>query len=336
MPAQITADASAASQTVDPIDPTDVSEAVGSVDIPNVADALDVLSGPDMAEPPRPIGAPATIHRVIARHGLYLRGGPGTEFPALQLLPYGTQVSVLKRQGQWALVDMLGDSAADGFVFSSFLDSAGAGAGSGGLAAPAPTPPAASPEADQFILIKPPLLQLIMDRCANAKIKSKLDLNVVADAVTRSMLKADANTRKREVAFLSQAVIETDFFRTFKEYGAGAGKSYAPYYGRGMHQLTWRDTYAACSKALFSDDRLVQDPDLILKDIDVNIAATAWFWRDYKPFNQLADAGDIDGIIYRLYGGKITSPNPNVRRSVMLRRSYYKTIDGLLDQHSAQ
>ena len=293
-----------------------------------------MLSAPDMAppEPPGPIGASGAIRRVIARHGLHMRGGPGTEFPALQLLPYGTQVNVLRREGQWALVDMLGDSAADGFLFSSFLDNAGAV----GLAAPAPTLPAASPEGDQFILIKPPLLQSIVDRCANAKIRSKLDLDVVADALTRSMLKANANTRKREVGFLSQAVIETDFFRTFKEYGAGAGKSYAPYYGRGMHQLTWRDTYAACSRALFSDDRLVQDPDLILKDVEINIAATAWFWRDYKPFNQLADAGDIDGIIYRLYGGKITSPNPNVRRSVLLRRSYYKTIDGLLDQHSAQ
>jgi len=332
MPAQVTADASAASQALDPIQTTDISDAVSSVELPGVADALDLLSAPDMAEPPGPIAVSGTIRRVIARHGLYLRGGPGTEFPALQLLPYRTQVNVLRREGQWALIDMLGDSAADGFVFSSFLDSPGAV----GLAAPIPTLPAASPEGDQFILIKPPLLQLIMDRCANARIKSKLDLNVVADAVTRSMLKADANTRKREVAFLSQAVIETDFFRTFKEYGAGAGKPYAPYYGRGMHQLTWRDTYAACSRALFSDDRLVQDPDLILNDIEINIAATAWFWRDYKPFNRLADAGDIDGIIYRLYGGKITSPNANVRRSVLLRRSYYKTIDGLLDQHSAQ
>lgn len=335
MPAQLTADASAASQTLDPIQTADASDAASSVELPGVADALDMLSPPDMAElePPGPILPSATIHRIIARHGLYMRAGPGTEFPALQLLPYGTQVSVLKREGQWALVDMLGDSAADGFVFSSFLDG---GAGAGAIAAPTPAMPAVTSEGDQFILIKPPLLQLIMDRCANAKIKSKLDLSVVADALTRSMIKADANTRKREVGFLSQAVIETDFFRTFKEYGAGAGKSYAPYYGRGMHQLTWRDTYAACSKALFSDDRLVQDPDLILKDIEMNIAATAWFWRDYKPFNRLADAGDIDGIIYRLYGGKITSSNPQVRKSVLLRRSYYKTIDGLLDQHSVQ
>lgn len=331
MPAQLTADASAASQTLDPAATAEAS-AAAATGIPGVADPLDVLTPPDMAEAPGPIDASGPIRRVIARHGLHMRGGPGTEFPALRLLPYGTQVKVLKREGQWALVDMLGDGAADGFVSLSFLDNAGAA----GLAAPPPPLLAASPEGDQFVLIKPPLLQSIMDRCANVRIKSELDLDVVADALTRSMLKANANTRKREVGFLSQAVIETDFFRTFREYGAGAGKPYAPYYGRGMHQLTWRDTYAACSKALFSDDRLIQDPDLILKDIEVNIAATAWFWRDYKPFNQLADAGDIDGIIYRLYGGKITSSNPNVRKSVLLRRSYYKTIDGLLDQHSAQ
>jgi hypothetical protein len=50
-----------------------------------------------------------------------------------------------------------------------------------------------------------------------------------------------------------------------------------------MHQLTWKPTYAACSKAVFGDDRLVRDPDLIIKDISVNIQATAWYWRDYKP-----------------------------------------------------
>ena len=221
---------------------------------------------------------------------------------------------------------MQGDKAADGYVFSSFLD--------GVVAAPIPTTVEASSEGDQFIVIKPPLLQLIMDRCANAKIKSKLDLNVVADALTRSMIKASAMTRKREVGFLSQAVIETDYFRTFKEYQDGPGTAYYPFFGGGS-TVTWRDTYAACSRALFSDDRLVRDPDLILKDIEANILATAWFWRDYKPFNRLADAGDVDGIIYRLYGGKITSPNPKVRQSVLLRRSYYKTIDGLLDQHSA-
>jgi predicted chitinase len=314
------------------------SEMVGMQDRPQVPDPPDLPDFPEVPDtshigpPPDALPAPVavpTVSRVIARGGLFMRSGPGTEFAALQLLTYGTQVNVLKREGQWALIDLQGDKAADGFVLSSFLD--------GVAAAPPQTAVAveAASEGDQFHVIKPPLLQLIMDRCANSKVKSKLDLNVVADALTRSMIKANATTRKREVGFLSQAVIETAYFQTFKEYQHGPGTPYYPYYGRGIHQLTWRDTYAACSHALFSDDRLVRDPDLILKDIEVNIAATAWFWRDYKPFNRLADAGDVDGIIYRLYGGKITSQNPKVRKSVLLRRSYYKTIDGLLDQHSA-
>jgi len=312
------------------------SEAFG---IPDQPQAPDAANGPITLELPdasdiqlRPEAqamqvAASPLCRVIARHGLLVRGGPGTEFPGLHTLPYGTQLNVLKREGQWALIDVQGDSAADGFVLSSFLDNT--------VSTLPLTTVDASSDGDRFIVIKPPLLQLVMDRCANAKVKSKLKLNVVADALTRSMIKANATTRKREVAFLSQAVIETDFFKTFREYQDGPNTRYYPYYGRGIHQLTWRDTYAACSRALFSDDLLVRTPDLILKDIEVNIAATAWFWRDYKPFNRLADAGDVDGIIYRLYGGKITNPDPKVKKSVLLRRSYYKIIDGLLDQHSA-
>ena len=78
----------------------------------------------------------------------------------------------------------------------------------------------------------------------------------------------------------------------------------------------------------------MRDPNLIIKDINVNIQATAWYWRDYKPFNQLADAQDIDEIIHRLYGGTIKSRKPEVRKSVELRRSFYTTIKDLLVQRS--
>jgi hypothetical protein len=104
---------------------------------------------------------------------------------------------------------------------------------------------------DNFVPIDRTLLQAIMDRCARGHIKSNLNLDVVADALNRAMQLAQATNRRREVGFLSQAVIETDYFRTFEEYGKGNGKEYGNYYGRGMHQLTWKDTYAACSKALF-------------------------------------------------------------------------------------
>jgi predicted chitinase len=223
-------------------------------------------------------------------------------------------VHLLRREGRWGLIDEQGDGAADGFAHLAFLNEEASG----------------STHTDSFVPVDRSLLQSIMNQCAGRTIVSTLNLNIVADALTRAMLLAEANNRRREVGFLSQSVIETDFFKTFHEYGSGHGKAYGRFYGRGMHQLTWEETYRACSRAVFSDDRLVRTPDLILNDIEVNIKATSWYWRDYKPFNSLADAEDIDGIIYRLYGGRITSPDPKVRESVRRRRSYYTTIKQIL------
>jgi predicted chitinase len=190
---------------------------------------------------------------------------------------------------------------------------------------------------DDFIGIDVTVLQTIMDRCAKVKKghrHSKLNLSTVASALDRSMTLAHATNRRREVGFLSQAVIETDYFNTFAEYGKGAGHDYGNYYGRGMHQLTHVETYRACSHALYKDDRLVNNPDLILNDIEVNVQATAWYWRDYKPFNTLADKEDINEIIHRLYGGTEANSKKAVRDSVHLRQSFYKTIKIVLNARS--
>ena len=188
---------------------------------------------------------------------------------------------------------------------------------------------------DDYIEIDKKILQAIMDRCSGIKnLKSKLDLDELVRALNASMKLAEANNRRREVGFLSQAVIESDYFRTFEEYGKGRGKDYYPFYGRGIHQLTWKDTYEACSQTLFKDSRLIKDPDMIIKDIEINIKTTAWFWRDRKPFNSMSDDEDIDGIIFRLYGGKITSHKKKVRKSVSLRRSFYNSIQRILNESS--
>jgi hypothetical protein len=63
---------------------------------------------------------------VNARPGLRLRTGPGTEFDVIAVLPLGTRVHPVKTVGTWTLVDLVGDKAADGFLFSDFLVSKGA------------------------------------------------------------------------------------------------------------------------------------------------------------------------------------------------------------------
>jgi hypothetical protein len=68
------------------------------------------------------VGNTVSLHRVIARDGLNLRSGPGTDFLTIKSLPFGTAVNVMSRDGPWALVDLIGDGAADGHVHASFLE----------------------------------------------------------------------------------------------------------------------------------------------------------------------------------------------------------------------
>jgi hypothetical protein len=61
---------------------------------------------------------------VIARGGLKLRGGPGTDFESQQTLPAGTELNVVDIDSQdpsWVRVDLEGDGLLDGYVFASFL-----------------------------------------------------------------------------------------------------------------------------------------------------------------------------------------------------------------------
>jgi hypothetical protein len=59
--------------------------------------------------------------QVIARAGVRLRAGPGTNFDISQVIPFGTRLHVVKTTGDWALIDLVGDSAVDGFVNSHFI-----------------------------------------------------------------------------------------------------------------------------------------------------------------------------------------------------------------------
>ena len=61
---------------------------------------------------------------VKARSGLRLRAGPGTNFDVQNVLPFGTAVTVVSRNGDSAAVDLDGDGAIDGFALAAFLGEA--------------------------------------------------------------------------------------------------------------------------------------------------------------------------------------------------------------------
>jgi Bacterial SH3 domain len=64
------------------------------------------------------------LYVVMARGGLKLRGGPGTNFDSQKTLPAGTELTVVSVSSQdpaWAQVDLEEDGLSDGYVFASFL-----------------------------------------------------------------------------------------------------------------------------------------------------------------------------------------------------------------------
>lgn len=58
---------------------------------------------------------------VIARSGLRLRSGPGTEFDIISSLPFRSRVSTRNRRNGWVEVDVESDGFVDGWVLASFL-----------------------------------------------------------------------------------------------------------------------------------------------------------------------------------------------------------------------
>ena len=91
-------------------------------DRPSLDDADDDV----IVQPPGGSGTPAgegngARYRVIARNGLRLREGPGTQYEAVGKLDNGMIVHRLAADGDWIKVDSQGDGLADGFCHGAYL-----------------------------------------------------------------------------------------------------------------------------------------------------------------------------------------------------------------------
>lgn len=73
--------------------------------------------------------------------------------------------------------------------------------------------------------------------------------------------------------------------------------------GRGLIQLTGRSNYTECSKFLFNDNTLVDNPDILLDPYYATHSA-CWFWNK-QNLNALADTGDIKTMTKKINGGFI-------------------------------
>jgi putative chitinase len=149
------------------------------------------------------------------------------------------------------------------------------------------------------------------------------------------------DTAPRIAEFLAQACLETDYFKTLKEYWgptdaqkgyegrkdlgnvvAGDGKKFM---GRGIFQCTGRANYTTYGKRLGVD--LLKEPELAARpDISVRIAAL--YWND-KGLNAYADNGDTAAISRAINRGnpKATKPANHETDRIKIAKLAREIID---------
>ena len=137
-----------------------------------------------------------------------------------------------------------------------------------------------------------------------------------APALSLSMEAGEINTRRRQAAFLAQIGHESGSLLYSKELG---GPSYFAKYdgrkdlgntqpgdgacfaGRGLIQVTGRANYGKASQALFGDDRLLKNPEL-LEQPEWAAKSAVWYWTT-RNLNALADADRFTDITRAINGG---------------------------------
>lgn len=166
------------------------------------------------------------------------------------------------------------------------------------------TPLAARPEA-------PPLftLEQFQKALPYAGHRARLYYTPMLDTLAEFKI----TTPRRIAHFLAQIAHESGSLRYTRELASGAAyegrgdlgntkPGDGPRYkGRGLIQITGRANYAACSRALYGDARLIARPEL-LEDILPACRSAGWFWARAE-LNRLADGGDIRTITRRINGG---------------------------------
>lgn len=71
--------------------------------------------------------------------------------------------------------------------------------------------------------------------------------------------------------------------------------------GRGILQVTGKDNYRRCSQALYGDDLLLTQPELLV-EVDGAVRSACWYWNS-RNINDDADRQDVTMMTKKINGG---------------------------------
>lgn len=106
-----------------------------------------------------------------------------------------------------------------------------------------------------------------------------------------------------------------DFKKTLGNTKTGDGWLFR---GGGYLHLTGRDNYTRCSKALYGDDRLVANPDLVRTDQDIAIKTAIWYWQN-RVAKHVSDFSKASV-------GQVTKRVNKGQKGLKQRQTYYQQL----------
>ncbi|MBD8095851.1 glycoside hydrolase family 19 protein [Pseudomonas fluorescens] len=164
-------------------------------------------------------------------------------------------------------------------------------------------------------------MQITLTQLIDVMPGARLRAGIFLSPLNAAFVRYEVNSARRIAAFLAQIGHESAELRYVRELGSdqylgkydtgtlaarlgntpeadGDGQKYR---GRGLIQVTGRRNYLACSQALFGDERLLQQPQL-LEQPQWACESAAWFWHS-NGLNELADKDQFTTITRRINGG---------------------------------
>lgn len=130
-----------------------------------------------------------------------------------------------------------------------------------------------------------------------------------------AMSDAQIDTPARLAMWLAQIAHESGELRYTEEIASGAAYEYrrdlgntrpgdgVRYKGRGLLQVTGRDSYGRCSRWMSGNENLFLDsPEMLANDPLFACRSAAWVWID-KALNPATDRADILTVTKRINGG---------------------------------
>lgn len=157
----------------------------------------------------------------------------------------------------------------------------------------------------QYEIVTPERVAAFIAQCAHESGGFRMmeeNLNYKAATLTKLWPKRYPAGVAEQYAGKPQAIANKSYGGRMGNGDEASGDGWK-YRGRGILQLTGKDNYRACSKYLFSDDTLLDNPDILL-DAYYATHSACWFWNANK-LNQYADNGDFLTMTKRINGGTI-------------------------------